>query len=96
MRDMIALYLEQTLPLINTMKQSLSDKDWDSLYTAVHKIIPSFYIMGIHIDYENIGKKIQEYAKTKQHLDEIQELVLMLEKVCSQACKELKEAYNLI
>jgi CheY-like chemotaxis protein len=96
MRDMIALYLEQTLPLINTMKQSLSDKDWDSLYTAVHKIIPSFYIMGIHIDYENIGKKIQEYVKTQKHLDEIQELVLMLEKVCSQACKELEEAYNLI
>jgi hypothetical protein len=37
-----------------------------------------------------------QYASTQQHLDEIQELVLQLEKVCFQACNELEEAYNLI
>jgi PAS domain S-box-containing protein len=96
MMDMIALFLEQTPPLISTMKQSVLDKDWNSLYTAVHKIIPSFYIMGIHKDYEDMGKKIQEYASTQQHMDEVQELVLQLENVCSQACLELEEAYDLI
>jgi PAS domain S-box-containing protein len=96
MMEMIALYLEQTPPLIRTMKQSLYDKDWDSLCAAVHKIIPSFSIMGIHKEYENVGKKIQEYACAQQHMDEIQELVLQLEKVCSQACEELEVAYNLI
>ncbi len=96
MMDMIALYLEQTLPLIGSMKQSLRDKDWDSLYAAVHKIIPSFHIMGIHKDYEDIAKKVQEYASKKQHPDELQQWVLQLENVCSRACKELEEAYNLI
>ena len=47
MMEMISLYLEQTPPLINTMKQSLMDKDWDSLHAAIHKMIPSFSIMGI-------------------------------------------------
>src|SRR6187549_3106981 len=37
MMEMISLYLEQTPPLINLMKQSLRDKDWSSLYEAVHK-----------------------------------------------------------
>lgn len=96
MMEMIALYLEQTPPLISAMKQSLSDKDWDSLFSAVHKIIPSFHIVGIHKDTENTGKRIQEYAGTRQHLDELQELVLQIENVCSHACKELEEAYNLI
>ena len=63
MMEMIALYLEQTPPLISKMKQSLLGKDWDSLYSAVHKIIPSFSIMGIHKDFEEMAKKIQEYAQ---------------------------------
>ena len=78
------------------MKQSLYDKDWDSLYTAVHKMIPSFSIMGIHKDFEDMAKKIQEYSGTQQHLDEIQELVLQLENVCSKACEELEEELDLL
>ncbi len=96
MMEMIALYLDQTPSLISKIKQSLYDKDWDSLYTSVHKIIPSFSIMGIHKDFENMAKKIQEYASTQQHLDELEELVMQLENICSKACEELKEEYNLI
>ena len=96
MKEMIALYLEQTPPLINKMKQSLQDKDWGSLYAAVHKMIPSFSIMGLHKDFEDMTKKIQEYAGTQIHLGEIKDLVLQVESVCSQACEELKEEYNLI
>jgi signal transduction histidine kinase/CheY-like chemotaxis protein len=36
MMEMITLYLEQTPPLILTMKQSLRDKDWEMLGSAVH------------------------------------------------------------
>jgi PAS domain S-box-containing protein len=94
--EMIELYLEQTPSLISKMKLSLSDKDWDSLQTSAHKIIPSFSIMGIHKDFEEIAKKIQEYSATQQHTDEIQGLLLQLETVCSQACKELKEEYDIL
>lgn len=59
MMEMIALYLEQTIPLVNIMKQSLNDKDWDTLYSAAHKMIPSFAIVGINHDFENITKRIQ-------------------------------------
>ena len=62
MMEMILLYLEQTPPLINAMKQSLQDEDWNLLQSAVHKMIPSFSIMGISSDFENMAKKIQEYA----------------------------------
>lgn len=94
MMEMISLYLEQTPPLVNIMKQSMKEKNWTDLYSAVHKIIPSFAIMGISHDFENIAKKVQEYAGTQQQTDGIPELILQLEKICLQACDELKEEYN--
>jgi len=96
MMEMISLYLEQTPPLIIAMKQSLLDKDWKSLYSSVHKMIPSFSIMGIHADFENMAKKVQDYASTQQQTDEIPEMVFKLETVCAQACIELQEEFNTI
>ncbi len=94
MMEMIQLYLEQTPPLINTMKQSLKEQDWNTLYCAVHKIIPSFSIMGIDVDFENMAKKVQEYASTRMQGDGINDLVFQLENICVQACVELEEEYN--
>lgn len=93
MMEMISLYLEQTPPLVDAMKQSMENKDWNALYSAVHKMIPSFSIMGINHDFENMAKKVQEYANTQQQTDGIAEMVLQLEKVCTQACKELETEY---
>ena len=94
MMEMIALYLEQTPTLVSKMKQSLSDKDWVSMHTSAHKMIPSFSIMGINSDFEEIAKKIQEYSGTGEHLDDIGELVLQIDNVCSKACSELKGEYD--
>jgi HPt (histidine-containing phosphotransfer) domain-containing protein len=91
--EMISLYLEQTPPLICTMKKSLEGNDWDSVYAAVHKMIPSFSIMGMGADIESIAKRVQEYAGAKQNTEEIPSLVLQLENVCAQACKELEGEY---
>lgn len=96
MMEMISLYLEQTPPLVTTMKQSMKDKNWIDLYSSVHKMIPSFAIMGISHDFENMAKKVQEYAGTQQQTDGIPELILQLEKICLQACDELKEEYIII
>jgi PAS domain S-box-containing protein len=96
MMEMISMYLKQTPPLITIMKQSLLDKDWLALHAAVHKIIPSFSIMGIGEDSENIAKKVQEFAKTQQETEVMSKLITQLELICVQACKELEEEYNTI
>ena len=96
MMEMISLYLEQTPPLVISMKQSMKNKDWNGLYSAVHKMIPSFAIMGINHDFENMAKKVQEYAGTQQQTEGIPALILQIENVCMQACDELKEEYNSI
>ncbi|NWJ49957.1 MAG: response regulator [Bacteroidetes bacterium] len=96
MMEMISLYLKQIPPLISAMNQSFQDKDWASLYSAVHKMIPSFSIMGISIDFENMAKKVQDYASTQKQADGIHELVFQLGNVCTQACSELEEELNRI
>ncbi len=94
--EMIAAYLEQTPPLIVSMKQSILNEDWDLLYASVHKLIPSFLIMGIHTDYEIIAKEVQEYASKKEQLDKIPSLASQVIDICSQACDELEKEYNTI
>lgn len=96
MMEMISLYLVQTPPLVNTMKQSFRDKDWDGLYAAVHKLIPSFSIMGMRVDYENMAKKLQDHASAQQKSADVPELVLQLEDICLQACTELEVEFNRI
>jgi len=96
MMEMISLYLEQTPPLVSAMKEGLKNKDWKSLYSAVHKMIPSFSIMGISSVFEDMAKKVQEYANSQQQSEGIPEMVLQLENVCVQACEELKEEFNAI
>lgn len=96
MMEMITLYLEQTPPLIDAMKKSLHNKDWSSLQAAAHKMIPSFSLMGISADFENMAKQVQEYANRQLHDDDLPHLVLQLETVCGQACKELEKEFNTI
>jgi PAS domain S-box-containing protein len=97
MMEMISLYLDQTPSLIAAMKQGLHDKDYSALQSAVHKMVPSFSIMGISKDFENIAKKVQEDVDNIQrHRHGMPDLVLQLEKVCTEACKELEAEFNAI
>jgi CheY-like chemotaxis protein len=97
MMEIISLYLEQTPSLITVMKESLHNKDWNSLQEAVHKMIPSFSIMGISPEFENMAKKVQEHTNNIQRQAQgIPTLIQQLENVCAQACSELEEEFKKI
>jgi PAS domain S-box-containing protein len=96
MMEMITLYLGQVPPLVQTMKQSLADQNWSLLAASAHKMIPSFSIVGISSNYENMAKKIQELAAAPEKSLEIKDLVQEIDDVCQQACVELNEEFELI
>jgi len=96
MMEMISAYLEQTPPLISILEKSLKNHDWNMLYSAVHKMIPSFSIMGINSDFETMAKKVQEFASNQKQTEEINDMVVQLINVCNQACTELEEEFNKI
>ena len=90
MIEMITLFLDQTPNLVKVMKQSLEDKNWKQLYASVHKMIPSFSIMGINNDFEKIAVKIQGFALMQQQTEDLPVMVSQLESVFQRACKELQ------
>jgi PAS domain S-box-containing protein len=90
MTEIITVYLKQTPELVATMKKSFSDQNWDVLGATIHKMIPSFAIMGIHPETTLIAQKIQEYARRLELSKDLDQLILNIENVCLQACIELK------
>jgi HPt (histidine-containing phosphotransfer) domain-containing protein len=96
MSEMISLYLGQTTSLIKDMLASAKSKDWKTLQSVAHKMIPSFSIVGIGKQYENAAKTLQESARTGDDQEGIQDLVLTLEHVLAQACQELETELGLI
>ena len=96
MEEMIKLYLTQTPAIIKTIKESLANQNWHLVSAAAHKMIPSFAIVGISQDFENIAKQIQEITTAPENIEEIKALVQQLEEVCEQACSELEEELNII
>jgi hypothetical protein len=77
--------------LISKLKESLGGKDWDLMAAVIHKLLPSFYIIGIHKDFETMAVDIQNFSRKKEHLDKISGLVLQVEGICTLACEELQE-----
>jgi len=92
--EMISLYLEQTPTLIRLMKTSFIDKDWDLLQSAAHKMIPSFSIMGVGVDFENLARKVHDHATKQQKVEDTYEIILQLENVCEEICRELEWEFN--
>ena len=59
-------------------------------------MIPSFSIMGMNIELENMAKKVQEFANNQEKMEEIYDIVLELGSICGQACIELEFELNRI
>ncbi|TRX43122.1 ATP-binding protein [Flavobacterium restrictum] len=90
MTEMIRVYLKQTPPLVRTMKQSFLDKDWHLLQATIHKMLPSFTIMGINPEIAAVAHKIQEFAHKLEISDDLDQLVDQIENVCNQTFIELE------
>jgi CheY-like chemotaxis protein len=96
MKQMIKIYLEETPKLVDTMKQSIDNMDWDSLKKAAHSIIPTFSIIGINQEYEEMAKKIKEHAAKKEEAPLINTLLVKIDEICAQAVKELEAEIDIL
>jgi hypothetical protein len=78
------------------MKESFVAKDWKTLQMVVHKMIPSFSIMGIDNQIEEMAKSIKNFAEEQFLMNDIENMVYQIESVCLQAFDELNEELKLI
>jgi CheY-like chemotaxis protein len=84
--EMINLYLKQTPILLKVIRKSYLQKDFETLKMTVHKLIPSFSIVGIDDVYLELAKKIENEITSPKLKIWIQKL----ENTCNQAIEELK------
>lgn len=90
MMEMISIYLEQTPHLIVALNESFLSGDWDKLQSVVHKMIPSFSIMGMNNEFVTMAHQIKEFANAPDKDKNITNLVTKLTEACSLACEELQ------
>ena len=84
--EMINLYLKQTPLLISTISNSYHQKDYETLKATIHKLIPSFSIVGIDDEYLELAKKMECNSTSPQLKEDIHKL----ENRCNEAIEELK------
>jgi CheY-like chemotaxis protein/HPt (histidine-containing phosphotransfer) domain-containing protein len=95
MMEMIAAYLQQTPTVVTAMEDGMRNKDWELLRASAHKMIPSFSIMGMSSEFEDMAKKIHSYTgDLESRKEEVGDLVLQLSTICNQSCEELKIEFN--
>lgn len=90
MMEMIALYLGQTPSLLEALSHSFKNENWSILQSAAHKMIPSFVIMGIDPEAEEMARRIQNYTGAQSENEFIAADIKKLISICRQACKELE------
>jgi CheY-like chemotaxis protein len=88
--EMINLYLKQTPLLISSLSTNYNEKDFDTLKASVHKLLPSFSIVGIDDKYLELAKKIESNINSSQ----LKNWIKKLENACNQAIEELKTELN--
>ncbi|MES2590717.1 MAG: response regulator [Bacteroidota bacterium] len=91
--EIVNAYLEETPQLVNKMKQSIQNSDWDGIRIAAHSLIPCFSLMGIDSKYEAMSRTIEEYAHQKHNMKDIQKLTAEIDLVCKKACEEIKKEF---
>jgi PAS domain S-box-containing protein len=94
MLTMMNTYLEETPKLLKNIYKGIETKDWKTVGTAAHALIPSFTMVGISSDYELKARKIQELSQKPnvdvEDVQAIQALFENIETVCEQAMEEIR------
>jgi hypothetical protein len=75
---------------LKTISKSYSDKDFETLKSTIHKMLPSFTIVGIEDKYLEMAKEIEHEINAPQLKNSIQKI----ENACNQAMEELNTERN--
>lgn len=71
---LIELFNQTTPPILNDIKNSYSQKDWDELYAHAHKIKPTIESMGIYTMMPKVNLILAE-SKKKSDSESLQKTI---------------------
>ncbi|OJJ21144.1 hypothetical protein BKI52_11285 [marine bacterium AO1-C] len=88
--DIADLFFNQTAGDIQRVHQLMNQSAWEEMSLAVHKVKPTFKLLGIKSAEKNL-EKLQRYAKQVVHLDEMPLLLKEVEDIYQLAANELRQ-----
>lgn len=92
--DIADLFINQTCEDIKKVKNLMHAQSWEEMALAVHKVKPTFKLLGITSAEKNL-ERLQHYSKQVVNLDELPLLLKEVEDIYELATKELKHKLSL-
>ncbi len=90
MRDFISMFLQHAPASLQEIQEGIRQNDWEKVRQAAHKLKPSLSYVGMK-QIHGLTARIEDYAKTRTHLDQIPALADEITHACQQAFKELEK-----
>lgn len=96
--QIIKLFLNDTPIAIDAIKKNNNLSNWNEVYSNVHRIKPSFSMIGIPQDVIDVLLKINEISISNHGTEHLSELIISLEKslvlIYTDLTNQLKEMEN--
>ena len=89
--NILNLFLKHTPVSVLAIKNAISTSDWENIQKFTHKIKPSLTIIGLNSEIIDSFLKINEFAKEKKNLDQINTLFIDFETEIEKAYVELEQ-----
>ncbi len=93
MVEMIDLFLEETPKQIAILRESFKQEDWYQLGAEAHKLKPTFLYVGLS-ELNELTLKLEQFAKDRQNLDQIESMIEVLELGFGEVISELTDERN--
>ncbi|WP_299457284.1 ATP-binding protein [uncultured Microscilla sp.] len=92
--DIAELFIHQTCIDIDKVRALMTAQNWEDMALAVHKVKPTFKLLGIKPAEKNL-EKLQNYAKQTINIDQLPTLLQEVEDIYQLAVAELKQKLSL-
>jgi CheY-like chemotaxis protein len=92
--DIAELFINQTCADIEKVRRLMTEQSWTDMALAVHKVKPTFKLLGIKSAEKNL-EKLQSYAKQSINLEQLPTMLEEVEDIYQLAVTELKQKLSL-
>jgi HPt (histidine-containing phosphotransfer) domain-containing protein len=90
-REMISVFLEESGPEIKSLEKAVYEGDFEQIRQLSHKLRSSIPYVGLDIKVGGEVAEIEDLAKSQTDLSIIEELFQKVQKVTTEAVKELEK-----
>ncbi len=93
--QLIEAFIDNCKEYLATVVQGVSEKNWDAVYAATHKIKPNVSMAGVKVMEEQIAL-VDERSRYKKDLDTIPGLISSFKEIYGKVYEELKQELNFL